>query len=139
MGNNLKIYQTKAAYEADKDNLTPPYVALLKYKGKVTTFKRNMFVATFNVTNISSATRILGSAFDISQVEEMFIDDMEVAISATYQFSNTGLHKAMVYLKEGFTSCYAMFHNCIYLNVVDFADFDTSNVTNMTGMFETWQ
>ena len=93
-------------------------------------------MATYKPTSTSSATQLLGSDFTISQVSEMYIDDVKQStVSATYTFSDTNEHTVKIVMGDRFTSAYCMFAGCTSLTSLDVSSFNTSKVTNMSYMF----
>jgi hypothetical protein len=96
--------------------------------------KVNQFIATYNVTSTSSATRLLGEKFNISQIDKMYIDDVEVALTKLYTFTTTGEHKVRGMMSDNFTSCESMFHGCP-IKYLDCTNFDLSKVTTVKFMF----
>ncbi len=94
-------------------------------------------IATYNVTSTTNATQLLGTSFTLSQITEMYVDDVKIDnVVNSYTFSSVGKHTVkMMYDKCNFTSCYYMFSQCNGLTSLDLSNFDTSKVTSMDGMF----
>lgn len=94
-------------------------------------------IATYNVTSTTNATQLLGTSFTLSQITEMYVDDVKIDnVVNSYTFSSVGKHTVkMMYDKCNFTSCYYMFSQCNGLTSLDLSNFDTSKVTNMQSMF----
>lgn len=93
-------------------------------------------IAKYDVITTSEPTQLLGSAFTISQISKMYIDDVEVTQTSEYTFSTLGENEVKFtfdYLK--LTSCKEMFYQCSRLTSLDLNNFDTSNVTDMSYMF----
>ena len=102
--------------------------------------KESYIIATYDVISTTSNTRLLGSAFTLSQITEMYIDDVKLDnVVNAYMFETEGEHTVkFVYNNciQQITSFYSMFYNCQYLTSIEFSDnFYTSNVTNMNSMF----
>ena len=107
----------------------------------------NEIIATYNVTSTSSETQLISilnagtvleydyPEWDLSQVETMFIDDVEYTPKKSHTFSTTGTHTVKIHLNDTFTSMGMMFAQCTALKSVDFTNCDLSNVTNMGGIF----
>lgn len=96
--------------------------------------KVNQFIATYNITSTSSATRLLGENFKASQIDKMYIDDVEVALTKLYTFTTTGEHKVKCLMNNNFTSCERMFYGCP-IKHLDCTNFDLSKVTTVKFMF----
>ena len=93
------------------------------------------FIATYNVTSITSKTILLGfSSTDMKQISKMYIDDVEVTPTSAYTFTTLGEHIVKCEFCN-LSSCYKMFNNCYGLTSVDLSNFNTSKVTNMNYMF----
>ena len=133
--NLLRRYKTQADYNAVKCELGEDIVGAIienedvKYGGE-----SSSFIAVYDVTSTSSATQLFGNNFNVSQIDRMYIDDVEVTPTKTYTFSATGQHKIKCEVC-GIDNCAYMFHNCKTLTSLDLSNFGTSNVTNMSWMF----
>ena len=92
-------------------------------------------VATYNVTNTTKATQLLGSLFTLSQISEMYVDDVLLDTNvASYTFDTEGEHTVKICAKC-ITNCNNMFRGCRSLTSLDVSNFNTSNVTDMSSMF----
>ena len=92
-------------------------------------------VATYNVTSTTSNTRLLGSSFTLSQITEMYVDDVKLDnVVNTYTFETEGEHTVKLCTKC-VTSYAYMFNNCSGLTSLDLSNFKQSNVTSMDYMF----
>lgn len=143
--NLLRLYNTIDQYENEKCTLEIKTVSALldQPKGKNIKIKyESYFIATYDVITTSEATKILGgndtnSYFDISQVNKMFIDGVEVTPVLAYTFSTLGEHTVKCTFECGaLTTCYRMFDRVYQLTKLDITHLDTSEVTNMTAMFQ---
>ena len=95
----------------------------------------NYFIATYNVTS-TTYTQLLGTTFDKTQIQKMYIDNVkDWQIVKEYTFNTTGIHTVMFVMKNNFNSCKDMFTACNELISLDVSNFDTSNVVNMNSMF----
>ena len=97
-------------------------------------------IATYNVTSTTSNTRLLSSSFILSQIIEMYVDDVKLDnVVNTYTFNNIGKHEIKFKCDkciQQITNCDYMFYGCSGLTSIEFSDnFDTSNVTDMSYMF----
>ena len=97
-------------------------------------------IATYNVTSTTSNTRLLSSSFILSQIIEMYVDDVKLDnVVNTYTFNNIGKHEIKFKCDkciQQITNCDYMFYGCSGLTSIEFSDnFDTSNVTDMSHMF----
>lgn len=95
------------------------------------------FIATYNVTSTTEPTQILHKDFNISQIEEMYIDDVKQdTITSAYTFSTIGVHTVQCYMKyQKLTTCKYMFGGCSDLVNIDLSHLDTSRVSSMFYMF----
>jgi surface protein len=74
--------------------------------------------------------------FDLEQVEKIVIDDEEQeSVEYAYPLSTGVEHKVEIYMKDSFKSAKDMFAYCSDITEIDFSDFDTSNITDMSRMF----
>lgn len=101
-------------------------------------------IATFNVTNISNSTQILGwnqdntsVTYDLTQIKSIKIDDKIITPRTHYQFTSTGVKTVVYYLNSNFTTMQNMFRNCVTMNTVNFTNCNTNNVINMRALFHT--
>ena len=94
-------------------------------------------IATYNITSTENPTQLLGTSFTLSQITEMYVDDVKIDnVVNSYTFSSVGKHTVkMMYDKCNFTSCYYMFYYCRELTSLDLSNFNTSKVTDMRSMF----
>ena len=74
----LKIFNTEELYKNSYDSLRVNTVSKTIDNKKVWFKPRNKITAYYNVTNTSSATRILGADFDTSQIRYMVVDGVKV-------------------------------------------------------------
>jgi surface protein len=105
---------------------------------KEETPKENYVIETIELDSGQNQVQILGDNFNIEQVKEMYIDDSTTSITPTptYNFA-AGKHTVKIVLKEGneFSSAKEMFYDCSDITKLYLSNFDTSNVTDMSGMF----
>ena len=97
-------------------------------------------IATYNVSSTSNTTKLLDSAFKLSQIIEMYVDDIKLDnVVSAYTFNTIGEHEIKFKCNkciQQITNCNKMFYNCSGLTSIEFSDnFDTSNVTDMSYMF----
>jgi surface protein len=97
--------------------------------------KVNQFIATYNVTSTSSATKIITSSF-IDQIEKMYIDGVEIIPVSTYTFTTTGEHKVKAVFSSKLDTCQTMFSLCKELTSIDTSNLDTSSSTSIAFMFD---
>ena len=105
-------------------------------------------VCTYNVTDVSSATKIINTTQNLSSV---WIDGVQGSIETTHQFDTTGTHKIRFYYPNNiyylpmnaFTGCTALTHVFVpsVITTLNYADFkDCSNLlsvklpSTLTGM-----
>ena len=147
MANKLmRIYNTQTEYDADKNNLHVDTVSAIIENDKVFygVVKPLYTIATYNVLTTTSKTLLFGGTgrgnsslvFDITQIDNMYIDDIEVPIISAYTFSTLGEHTVKcTFNRDSLTDMSGMFQNCTSLTSLDVSNFDTSNVTDMSYMF----
>jgi surface protein len=110
------------------------------------TTEKNYVIATVKPSSTENVTRFLREiiyhdpgeeAFDISQVERMYIDGVKLESPvASYLFSDTDEHQLKVVMKDdAFTTARIMFYGCQDITSLDLSNFDTSKVTSMYWMF----
>ena len=102
----------------------------------------NFITATFNVTNISNPTQILGwnqdntsVTYDLSQIMSIKIDNKIITPTTHYQFDSTGIKTVVYYLKSNFSTMQNMFRNCVTMTTINLQNCNTTNVTNMRALF----
>ena len=60
------------------------------------------------------------------------IDGRKIPFSDDYVFNKTGEHTIKYSFKNYFTNTFALFSNCSYLTSLDFSNFDSTNITDMS-------
>lgn len=98
-----------------------------------TTIVTNLITATFNVI-ANQSTSILSTNFDISQIEKIKVDGVEIPISTSHIFSKSGNAKVEFFMREDSTSCDRMFNSITAINYCDLSYLPT-NITTMERMF----
>jgi hypothetical protein len=134
MDNKLRQFGTQAEYLAVKDSLVKGTVSYLNDTEKIITDPFNMFIATYKVDNVSSAIKLLGNDFNISQVAVMLIDGAKVDSPVkSYTFSTSGFHSVTCILKDSANSFANLFNGCTNLTSLDVKLTNPSSyaVTNM--------
>ena len=134
MDNKLRQFNTQAEYLAVKDSLVNGTVSYIDGSEKLITDSYNMFIATYNITTTTSATRILGNSFDIAQIAVMLIDGKKIDSPVkTYTFQSSGYHTVTCILKGSATSLANLFNACTTLTTLDITmpNASTYAVTNM--------
>lgn len=95
----------------------------------------NYVIIIVKVLDASKSVRILGSGFNRSQIDKIFIDNEESEIiSDTLMFSSIGDHRIDICMKPSLTSLYHLFAYCDRIVRCDFTNLDTSKVTTMNRM-----
>ena len=144
--NLMRIYNTETEYYNDIANLHGDTLSVIIENDKVFygVVKPLYTIATYNVLTTTSKTLLFGGTgrgnsvlvFDITQIDKMYIDDIEVPIISAYTFSTLGEHTVKCTFNRGsLTDMSGMFINCSNLTSLDLSNFDTSNVTDMSDMF----
>ena len=132
---NLKYFNTENDYKLF--NVKYPNVSYTEDNDMVWIKEyENSLITTYNVTSTSSNVKLLGDKFNISQVDEMYVDGelIESPIN-NYKFDTLGLHEVKIKFNN-LHDCSNMFNYCKPLINLNFELFDTSNVTDMSYMFD---
>lgn len=103
-----------------------------------TTFRYRLFnqrnqdigyiVAYYNIEDISKKTQIIGSKFNISQIESLYIDDVNSEITTSYQFDVIGEHVIKIYFSPATKWWDYLFYDVSSLRVIDVSNFDASEI-----------
>ena len=135
---NLRLYEAEVDYTSEKDTHEYPTVSYCKENDTVyhTKKKLSYFIGTYNVTSTTSAIQLLNKRFDLSQIKEMYIDDVkQETVVSNYTFTTTGNHTVKCVMMNNVTDMNGMFRDCQNLTSLDLSSFDTNNVTDMNSMF----
>lgn len=120
----LTKHETTAAYNAVKDNLAKPHVALIEETNKVdyqpttppTPTAETRVIAIFNVEDTSESINVGGSNYLYSSME---IDGVEQpSVSKYYTFSTTGEHTVKYTLIDSTSIGDYAFGDCQYLTSI---------------------
>lgn len=86
----LKLIETAEKYNEIKTNLKK-YTVSLTIDDELLHFKhRGYFISQYNVTSTSSEIQLLGDSFEITQIDEMYIDGVKLDTPVvSYTFSET--------------------------------------------------
>lgn len=105
----------------------------------------NESVMTFDIITTDAPTRIFGANFNLSQIEKIWVDGVEITPSAEHQFNSLGIHIVKVRFNN-LKSTRMMFRMAYQMVRLNFARFDTSQVedfaftfsdtTNLKGIFD---
>ena len=97
---------------------------LLKYE-----YPSNSIVCKYNVTD-NTTINVLGSNFQLSQLESMVVDGIKYPVAYTHNFNSVGMH-TIVYLfnPANLTSLYGMFSGCSELVDVRFINSVSYNIS----------
>ena len=99
--------------------------------------KVNCITVSYNIAQADYTEPVLSSYFDLGQVVQMLVDDVEVEVARSLKFATTGVHKVK-YVFGQLTSLYRMLYNISYAYCrivdVDMSSLDASAVTTMSGM-----
>ena len=91
--NYLRIFDTKEEYNDIKCSLNEYAVSYINETKEVEFQEESYIIATYNVTSTTSNTRLLGSSFILSQITEMYIDDVKLDnVVKIYVFDTKGEH-----------------------------------------------
>ena len=111
MANFINIYSSITEYNADETKQYPN-VSYLEAEDEVKwVAEKPVVAAKYNITNTSSATKILGSSNNITA---MIVDGVQVSLSTGYTFSTTGEHTVKYEINSSwdgnhaFQQCYAL-------------------------------
>lgn len=74
--------------------------------------KENEILAVYNVTTTEGETRLLGDAFKIAKVEQMFIDDISITPTKTYTFTTIGEHTVKLKIADNAKDIASIFRGC---------------------------
>ena len=90
---------------------------------------------TINATDTTSSYLLMNNNFNY--VTEMYVDDINITPSSSIRFDSIGEHTVGLYFNSSsMTSMNYMFSGCTALTSIEFSEtFDTSNVTDMYGLF----
>ena len=102
----------------------------------INTFRYNpgYMIAYYDVTSTSSKTKLLGDSFNNKKIITMYIDDVEVDVTSSYQFDTTGEHVVKLYLSPQTRSLLGMFANT-KLKVLDVTNFNAEAIFDAQAMF----
>lgn len=102
----------------------------------INTFRYNpgYMIAYYDVTSTSSKTKLLGDSFNNKKITTMYIDDVEVDVTSSYQFDTAGEHVVKLYLSPQTRSLLGMFANT-KLKVLDVTNFNAEAIFNAQAMF----
>ena len=64
------------------------------------------------------------------------IDDINIQFSSTYTFTTCGIHKIKYKFKHAINSAKKLFFDCGSIIKLDFSNFKTQNINDMSQMFE---
>jgi surface protein len=95
----------------------------------------NYVIAIYNETSPSTERQILGSGFDITQVQAIYVDGHKISNTSTYTFSTAGEHTVVIKMVDKFSSMASMFQQCQYTSI-DLSNLDASWVTAMAMAFQ---
>ena len=129
----LRVFDTQVQYDEIKCDLERTIVKVRENKS--VNFKaENYFIATYNVTSTSD-TKLFANKFNISQIKNMYIDNVEVSPRRYHTFTTKGEHIIKCVFCDSLTNCAEMFLQCYNLVEFDGSKLDVSNVTDMSNMF----
>lgn len=144
MGKNLlRLFNTIDEYNDNKCTHGEGVIAGIVNEpigNKIRLGRDSYFTAVYDVTSIDSSTSFFcnntGATFDISFINRMYIDDVEVPITNSYKFTTIGKHNIKCYVDTcKFTTCQNMFLDNTNLYEIDITHLNTSNCTSMRSMF----
>ena len=72
---------------------------------------------------------------EIKEKCKIKINDEIIPFSYFYEFKNIGKYKIIYLFNNNLTHCNCLFADCKSLISIDLSNFNTQNVTNMSGMF----
>ena len=146
----LTKHSTQAAYDAVKDNLAKPQVALTVDNNVVhyqpltppTPTAETRVVAIFNVEDTSEPIQILGTEYTIDEVSSIEIDGVEqLSVVSAYTFSTTGEHTVKYTLSdptsignEFFMGCYGITSIVIPNSVTSIDMYAFTNCNSLTSV-----
>ena len=120
MGKYISNFETTAEFEAAEQNLDRPHVSLTKDNMEVhfMPWSDPRVIATFNVTDTSSATRIMYS-YSTSQFSVIEIDGVEQpSVVSTYTFDTLGEHTIKYTLTDPTSIGNNAFNGCTSLTSI---------------------
>ena len=91
----------------------------------------NYILATYNVSDNSSATQLLHTAYKVSEIKYMEIDGEEVTPTLSYTFKSLGFHD----VKFSLNTLTSAFAGATALELVDFYNCNGSKYTTMASLF----
>lgn len=128
---HLKTFKNLTEYLTAQTKLDTPCVSLIKNQHKVSFDKQSIIVAKYNVVDTTTKTRVFGSYFNTSNIQNMSVDGETVSVSSTYQFTTPGEHTVELILKSSVTSFAYLFKDCTALVDVDFSKTNSSKITSL--------
>ena len=102
---------------------------VVKYK-KFIPSPPNEIIAIYD--NWSTGNNILSNSFDVTQIDKMYMNGVEITPTYNPDYLNNPVKYVM---KNTFNNCNKMFQSCNSLTSLDVSSFDTAKVTNMGYMF----
>lgn len=127
---HLVIFNT--IEEMESASLNTPCITYVRENDSLQTHKENYIIATYQADDsIDYGMNILGATFATSQIQTMFIDDVETGLKTV--FDTPGEHIVKIVFNN-LTNCQQMFANCVALTQLDTSHFDTSKVTQCVMM-----
>jgi hypothetical protein len=126
MGKYISNFDTMAAYEAAESSLATPHVSLTKDNMQVhyIPYVETRVIATFNVTDTSSSTKIGNIVDNFSSIE---IDGVEQpSVVSAYTFDTLGEHTVKYTLIDSTSIGNSAFFNCTNLTSVEIPSSVTS-------------
>ena len=97
----------------------------------------NYFTVIYDINNITSPSRILGSLFDVNQLYCMEIDGVRIKPANKYTFNSKGAQQVTFYVTNDSSSLVNLAHLldcCEDVSIVNFSHLNTRNVKDMSRM-----
>ena len=106
--------------------------------------RKNYIIAKFEIkkSDIKQETQILNynendKSEELKNSCEIYIKDKKIPFSYTYKFEKEGIYTIKYQFNKKIKNGSFMFHFCEKLIEIDLSNFDSSEITNMTAMFNT--
>ena len=97
--------------------------------------KANYIEAIYDCPGNNEECRLYGTYEFAVPITYITIDGESFPANCCHKYGNSGVRKVIIKFDEIFGNLYYFFALCKYLISVDFSNFDTSELTNMKGLF----
>lgn len=95
----------------------------------------NEIQATYNITDTTNEVSLLGTSFDIKNIEKMYVNGSQISPTKTYKFNATGEHICTFHITNTTNNLNNLFYRCDFLTKVDCSKLNCSTVYKFNRMF----